>query len=355
MFVKKQKRTEHLWPRKSIGSIAILSLCAVVLSCSPAPAAPTAGDPPDHVAVSFMAFTAGGLTQVAADAMAEAVRLSYPEWKVDSMSAGGIARLTSKRIAGEVEFFFTRSSRALELEVQVPLHPDIDFEQAAGYRLVMPFSSQFLQIVVLNRLEINSLTDVVTRKYPFRLGSGIGAVMLFSKILEYHGATLEEAEGWGARHEAIAMSTVQGAEALQTGRVDIGFTQAPIPGPFFVGLALDASILPIDEPGLVAMLGGLGSVPATIPRGTYPFVDADVPTVAFPYLLVARTDLPDDIVYNVVRAIFERSDLLFAVNADAREHMTPESVAASVRLSRTVGEPYHPGALKFYREMGWLD
>jgi TRAP transporter TAXI family solute receptor len=307
------------------------------------------------VTVNFVGFTAGGLTQVAADAMAEAVRVSYPDWRVASMAAGGEARLVEKRIAGEADFFFSRSSRALELEIQVPLQPDIDFEQAARFRLVVPFSSQYVHLIVLDKLNVSSLGDLVERQYPFRLGCGVSAVLLFSKMLEYHGATLEEAQQWGASHEAVSISTAEGADALQTGRVDIAFTQAPIPGPFLTSLAVDASMLPIEDPGFAAMLRTLGGVPATIPAKTYPFVEADVSTVSFPYPLVTRSDMPDDVVYHVVKAIFEHSDLLFAVSTDAREHMSPESVAASVALSQTVGEPYHPGALRFYREMGWVD
>jgi len=343
--------SRNRWP----GIPALLALSVLLVSCTSAPVAAPVGDRPQDVTVNFVGFTAGGLSQIAADAMAEAVRVSYPDWKVDSLAAGGNARLVAKRIAGEADFFFDKSSRALELEVQVPLNPDIDFEQVARYSIVMPFSSQYLHLIVLDKLNITSLADLVASRYPFRLGCGVSVVQLFSKILEYHGASLEEAQGWGATHEAVSISTAEGADALQTGRVEVAFTQAPIPGPFLTGLSLDAGMLPIDDPGLVAMLRPLGCVPATMPAGTYPFVDADVATVAFAYPLVARSDLPEDVVYHVVKAIFEHSDILFAVNSDAREHMAPESVAASVALSQTVGQPYHSGALRYYREMGWVD
>ncbi|NLE95661.1 MAG: hypothetical protein GX600_08290, partial [Dehalococcoidia bacterium] len=129
-----------------------------------------------------MGFTAGSPTHLAAGALAEAVRMNHPEWSVSSMAAGGEAIMVSKRIAGEVDFFFGRSSRALEIETQAPLHPDIDFGAATQYQLVMPFSMSYVHLLASLETGLMSIRDIVERRYPYRFGSGAGVTrLLFSK------------------------------------------------------------------------------------------------------------------------------------------------------------------------------
>ena len=341
--------------RGTVGLGGIL-LALLVMSCAPNVVGPDSVEGQDQVSISFLSFTAGNPTHLAAGALAEAVRLNHPDWTVGSMAAGGEALLTARRIAGDADFFFARSSRALELEWQVPLHPDIDFADATRYNLVMPVSSSFIHVLVKRDTGLDSLSDLVERRYPYHFGSGAGVTrLLYSKILEYYGASEEEAEAWGVHHETVVIPSAEGVEAMKAGRVDVGLTFSPIPNAYFMAMGLDVKLLPVDDAGLVSLLEDLGCVPVVIPAGTYPFLNDDVATMAGPYPLVVRPDMPDEVVYEVVKAALEHSDLLFAVSAEARSQMQPDAIAAAVTRSRTVGEPYHPGALKYYREQGWID
>ena len=110
----------------------------------------------------------------------------------------------------------------------------------------------------------------------------------------------------------------------------------------------------VDDPGLVDMLADLGCVPATIRGGAYAFAPEDVPTVAAPQHLAVRADMPDDVVYEVLKAVYERSDILFAAHAESRNQFSPYGVAAALTAAERSGEQFHPGALRFYREMGWV-
>ena len=85
--------------------------------------------------------------------------------------------------------------------------------------------------------------------------------------------------------------------------------------------------------------------PAEIPAGAYPGVERAVPVVAVRNLLVARSDLPDDLVYDITRAIFEHHAELVAVHPEARK-LTLES---AVKYSPA---RFHPGAIRYYREKG---
>jgi TRAP transporter TAXI family solute receptor len=335
----------------------IIALIFVLLAACPGPA-PTApaGDRPQDVELVVMGFRVGTSSQLRADAIAEAIRVGYPDWKVNSIAAGGEAQMMSKRIEGEADFSISPYPRPLEVELQTPLHPDIDFAQATEYSFVMPTSPHYIHFFAMGDLGLSSIREIVDQKRQFTMGIGAGgSTLVVEKVFNHYGASWEEAEGWGMKRETVFMSSMDGAEALQSGRVDAGLTWSGIPAPPYMGVTFDLKLLPIDDPGLVQMFKDLGYYEATIPAGTYPFVTADIQTVAETSHLVARPDLPEDVVYYTLKAIFNNKDILIAAQAEFESQLTAEAIAMTAATSQQTGVPIHPGALKFYREMGWLD
>jgi TRAP transporter TAXI family solute receptor len=334
----------------------ILALAILLPACAePAPTPPPEGRP-QNVKLTLLGFVAGTTMQMRADAIAEAIRLEYPDWQVNSVAPGGVAQLTSKRIKGEMDFFLTPYPHRLQVEAETPFYPEIDFEKVIAYCSVTPTSPRYIHFFAMDKTGLTSIRDIVDQKYPFKAGTGSGgSELLFLKILEYYGTSLAEAKDWGAKHEIIVVTIQEGAEALQSGRVDIGLGWSGIPSPAFMGVTFDLKLLPIDDPGLIEMFKELGYYEAAIPAGTYPFVTKDIPTVAETEFLAVRPDLPEDVVYYTVKALFDHKDVLVAAHTDFGSQLTPEAIAASVAIGRRTGVLFHPGALKFYREMGWVE
>jgi TRAP transporter TAXI family solute receptor len=342
--------------------IALLAVCmilalAVLLAACPASAPVTSpGQVPQDVDLIVMGFRAGTSQQLRADTIAEALRVEYPSWQVTSLAAGGEAQVINKRIEGEADYFFSMYPRQLEVEVHAPLHPEIDFEAATAYSAVMPLTNRPIHFLALPKTGLTSLADIVETKYPFKAGFGAGvANLLFEKILGYYGSSLSEAEAWGAKHETVVMVTPAGIEALQAGTIDMGFSWGPVPWSVLMGVTFDLELLPFDDPGLVQFCKPLGYDEAVIPAGSYPFVNDDIPSVTDYEFLVTRPDMPDDIVYYTLKALFNHQDMLIAVSANIEEQLAPAAIANSLKVMEQSGVPIHPGALKFYREMGWLD
>lgn len=340
---------------RALPAILLASILSTAVACAHAEAPATPAGTTGDVSLAFVGIAAGSSMQLKADAIAEAVRLEHPEWTVTSMASGGEARLVEKRIAGEADFYFSTSFRELEVPVFAPLHPDIDFEAATAYSIVMPSSRAHVQMFALGQTGLSSPADIVERKYPFTLGCGAGIMRtLFGKILEYYGASIEESEVWGAKYETMIATSPESVESLQAGRTDMGFTFSTMPSPALLGATFDLRYLPLSDPGLVRMLEGYGCVPAVIPKSMYAFLTADVPTVMTIESLVARPDVPDDVVYEVCEAVFAHLDVLAAAHPSATVLLTPEGIAAAVALAEKNNEPYHPGALAYYREQGWI-
>ena len=341
---------------------AIVSLLLLVVflwtlpgCASPRTDAPVDG-PDEAVSLTIFGLAPGSGMQLRADAIAEAVRLEHPDWNVSSMAAGGEARLIEKRVSGEADLYYSSSFRALEVPVFASLHPGIDFEAATNYHIVLPSSVVYVQMFAMGSTGLETPADVVERQCPFKLGCGAGIMRaLFASILEYYGATIEDTEAWGATYETMIASSTESVESLQSGRTDMGFTFGGLPAPALMGATVDLHYLPLSDPGLVEMLRQYGCRPDVIPAGLYPFVTSDVATVSTYESLVARPDVPEDVIYGVCEAIFEHLDLLVAAQSSSADLLTQEWIADAVGRADENGEVYHPGALKYLRDRGWID
>lgn len=82
-----------------------------------------------------------------------------------------------------------------------------------------------------------------------------------------------------------------------------------------------------------------------IPAGTYPGQEKDINTIAQPNFLSVRADVDEDAVYQMTKTIYENLPFLNAIHS-ATKVMAIEKAIAGLPL------PLHPGALKYYQEVG---
>lgn len=87
----------------------------------------------------------------------------------------------------------------------------------------------------------------------------------------------------------------------------------------------------------------------SVPAGTYRGVDYDAPSFQDSTLWVANADVPDDVVYNVLSAIYTDEGLAHMVGQ--KKTFKAMSVKDGVKGIVT---PMHPGAIKFWKEKGVL-
>ncbi|MDO5603948.1 MAG: TAXI family TRAP transporter solute-binding subunit [Paracoccus sp. (in: a-proteobacteria)] len=85
-----------------------------------------------------------------------------------------------------------------------------------------------------------------------------------------------------------------------------------------------------------------------IPGGMYAGNDDDVNTFGVKATFVTSADIPDEVVYEVVKAVFDNFDRFKGLHP-AFANLTPEEMIGEGNTA-----PLHPGAEKYYREKGWL-
>jgi len=82
-----------------------------------------------------------------------------------------------------------------------------------------------------------------------------------------------------------------------------------------------------------------------IAAGTYRSLEKDYLTIGMYNFTVGRADLPDDLVYQLVKAVFENQARLVKASSTARDTI-PQNAKKNTFL------PFHPGAARYYREIG---
>ena len=86
----------------------------------------------------------------------------------------------------------------------------------------------------------------------------------------------------------------------------------------------------------------------TIPAGTYPNQKDPVQTTAVKMVMFCRGDLPEDTVYQMTKAFWEHIEDL----GKSQKNLKGLKPADAVKDIANV--PLHPGAAKYYKEIGVL-
>ena len=140
------------------------------------------------------------------------------------------------------------------------------------------------------------------------------------------------------------------AEALQNGQVKGIGTPAGVPTGAISQLMASAgdsvTMLNFTAEELAAADGGRELwTPYLIPAGTYPGQTEDINTIAQPNFLATSADLPEENVYQITKTIYENLPFLQAIHP-ATKAMTLEAAIAGLPV------PLHPGAARYYQEVG---
>lgn len=90
-------------------------------------------------------------------------------------------------------------------------------------------------------------------------------------------------------------------------------------------------------------------IPSLIPAGTYESITYDVPTVAVSGQLITGKDQPDDLIYDITKALWNNNTRKLLDKGHAKgKQIVLETALKGVLI------PIHPGAEKFYKEVGLI-
>lgn len=219
---------------------------------------------------------------------------------------------------------------------------DQPFTKKIDTKVVFNMYTNPVHFIVMADSNIKTLEDLKGKRVSIGApGSGNAEVVK---------AFVEEVLGWKMSDFKVAnLSYTESVEAFKAGNIDAAIFDTVAPTSSITELAAwkPIRLLEVPEEVLQKASGNYGKqfVKVVIPAGMYRGVDKDVVTVGHGNYLMARSDLDEKIVYDLLKAIFDHKKDLEAVHQVAKA-LTPE-VAAQCK-----GLPMHPGAEKYFKEVG---
>ncbi|MBI2459922.1 MAG: TAXI family TRAP transporter solute-binding subunit [Candidatus Rokubacteria bacterium] len=256
-----------------------------------------------------------------------------------TVESSGASVANAKLIGGgEAEFALLQNDIAYYAHNGTEMFKDQAVKNMGGVFTIYP---ELIHVVATTTSGIRSPKDLKGKTVAIGpLGSGTEANAV--QILEAYGLKL------GDLRKAERIGAGEAADALKDGRVDAAF--------FTVGLG-GAVIIDTFVTGKVALVPVTGTeaealkkrypfyTTTPVPANTYKGQEQEVSTVAVMAMMVARSDLPEDLVYRFTKAIFDDLAQFHAAHAAAK-HLTLKTALDGMPI------PLHPGAEKFYKEKG---
>ncbi|WP_176250391.1 MULTISPECIES: TAXI family TRAP transporter solute-binding subunit [unclassified Sulfitobacter] len=170
-------------------------------------------------------------------------------------------------------------------------------------------------------------------------------------------ATMEvvlAAKGWTMDDFALAseLKPAEQAAALGDNKVDaIIYTVGHPNGSIQEAVStVDAKLVPVQGEAIDKLVADNPFYAyASIPGGMYKGTDSDVKTFGVKATFVTSSDVADDVVYEVVKAVFDNFDRF------KKLHPAFENLKEEEMITDGLSAPLHDGAVKYYKERGWME
>lgn len=198
-----------------------------------------------------------------------------------------------------------------------------------------------IQTVVKADSGIKTYADLKGKKVSVGIQGG-SSPLAMQAVLESYGLSMNDIK---PQYLAYGPSM----ELLKDGQVDAVMVDAGAPNSAIIDISTQHQIriLSIDNENIkkIKEKYAFFSDPVTIAKGTYKGVDEDVTTTGSLATLCVRADMPDEMVYNIIKTMVEKKDDIAKVHEKGKT-INLESATNGFSV------PIHPGAEKYYKEKG---
>ena len=300
-------------------------------------------------AVTFNVYLAGstpagsGVWDMIGAGLAEAITRGNQNSVVTVMPGGGVADVPMVS-SGQAELGLTHTT-----ECAAALKGAAPYEQK--YENILGICSVYgsvLQFVVNPKAKIESIAAIKENKIPIRLAvgdPGSGGELNTKNMLAAYGMSYEDIESWGGKIYYKDMSVAAGM--LADGAIDAFTIFAMAPAAPILDLSSNTAIqlLSINEEIIQKMATDYGFSGAIIPQKAYNFLSGDIKTFTSNTVLITNDKQSEEVIYNITRGLVENLPYIQSIHSNLK-NLTAEYMV------KGIGAPLHPGAEKYYKEIG---
>lgn len=318
--------------------VALLALSACGGSDAPAgdgtDAGQTATSSAERRFLSLGSAPAGGAFFVVGGTLADVASAHVDGWSVTSEATKGSRENIRRLVQGELDFGLANSAITY-----FAVRGERGWDRAYDVRSVMTLAPNVTLFVTRRSSGIESLADLAGKRVVIG-PAGAGFEMFVGPILEAHGIRLDQ---------LTVLNNTQNAsvDMLADGSADAAFLGGAVPTPSILQAAtsMDLVYLPYSaRRDLIEAYPFYRSF--TIPADTYKGLDGDFAGLVTGAMhLITSASADEEMVYAFTKAIYEnREDV--TTRHPAGRAINPKNVV----IDR--GTAFHPGAEKYYREIG---
>ncbi len=289
--------------------------------------------------ITFGTAPPGGTFFVVGAAIAEALQAAAGErpYTVSAESTKGSTENIRRLTQGEFDFTMSNAAvtwYAVRGEGEWAGEP----EAITSIATMAPNVAFF---ITPEKSDIKQIADLKGKRVVVGpAGSGMEAFI--EPILNAHGVTYDD---FTPLHQGQAGAV----ELLQDGAADAAFLGGAVPTASIVQAAATQPIrfIPFDPETRTALVEKYDFFdPFTIPAGTYSGQETDYDCLNVGSMhLITRADQDEDFVYWLTKSVYEAADEI------ASKHPAGKSLNAK-NVAIETGTPFHPGAIRYYKEIG---
>ncbi|KAA1424608.1 TAXI family TRAP transporter solute-binding subunit [Mumia zhuanghuii] len=267
----------------------------------------------------------GGLAQLIND---------ETDLKATAAETGASVQNVQQLVAGDYDIAFSLADTAADA-----VEGTGSFTEKQEVSSIGRIYPNYTQVVVRKDADIASIADFEGK----RISTGSpksGTEVIAQRLIEAAGLAQDDVS-------AQRLDLTKTVDGMKDGSIDGLVWSGGLPTPaitdLFTSMGDDVEFLDITPQ--LAALQEVNPVyeEATIPAATYE-LDADVPTIAVPNVLLARNDMPDNVACALTTLVYEDTDALVAVHPAAKD-ITIDDAAKSDPI------PVHPGSERAIEEI----
>ena len=304
----------------------------------------TAAEQPEEkqtVQWNFTTGSMGGGFYAIGGGIADYISKNVDGILLTAVTSGGVNENINRLHSGEAEFgMLNNTDPPLAFAGQEPYKQKFDNMRGVGILYM-----QYVEVFTLEETGIETFSDLKNRVVCVGSPGGSMHKTLFD-IVRAHGMDPEK-----DFKKSVYLPAREAMEALKLGQVEAVMEISTLPTPTLTELALthDVRIIKFD-PGVRDKL--VAEMPKylllTIPDGAYTGV-GEVETIGSAAMWGCNKDLPEDLVYEAVKAVYSDDGLAYL----SQVHPAGSGISLeTAAMFRPI--PLHPGAEKYYKEAGVL-
>ena len=206
------------------------------------------------------------------------------------------------------------------------------------------------QHLVTTREDFHSYGDIVAKKLPIRIAlnkPGATDEFIWRKIMEYYKFDYKDISKWGGK--VFFVGHGEAVQLIKDHHADTHFSYISVPAASITEMAIARKLTFINVPDdlLKYLEDEWALFQFTIPARTYQGQDKELVSLGMSNTLMVNADISDDLVYAITKTICENYKDVRNIHK-ACENWKPEIAPQGVESL------LHPGALRYYKEMGYV-